>query len=66
MTGGMLMLICELPQRGLVNGLAELHNACKAYSPAIKVIGNNPATHKSADAVWRAQAQEIERKTVCV
>lgn len=35
---------------GLANGLANLHNARRAYSPVVNIVGDHATYHKSLDA----------------
>jgi acetolactate synthase-1/2/3 large subunit len=49
MTGGPAMTLLHLGP-GLANGLANLHNARRANSPIVNVIGDQATWHRDADA----------------
>jgi acetolactate synthase-1/2/3 large subunit len=49
MTGGPAMTLLHLGP-GLANGLANLHNARRAHSPVVNVIGDHATWHGAADA----------------
>ncbi len=46
---------------GLANGLANLHNAKRARSPLINVVGQHPASHLAADPPLAADIEAIAR-----
>ena len=49
MTGKPAMTLLHLGP-GLANGLANLHNARRAHSPVVNVVGDHATWHLAADA----------------
>lgn len=37
---------------GMANGLANLHNARRAFSPVVNVVGDHATYHQALDAPW--------------
>ena len=46
---------------GLANGLANLHNARRAFSPVINVVGEHPAAHLPYDAPLTSDIESLAR-----
>ena len=46
---------------GFANGMANLHNASKARTPMVNLIGQHPATHLQYDAALTSDVQGIAR-----
>ena len=48
---------------GLGNGLANIHNARKAHSPMVNIIGDHATHHKSNDTPLNSDVQSLSRAT---
>ena len=46
---------------GLANGLANLHNARRAFSPVVNVVGEHPAAHLPYDAPLTTDIESLAR-----
>ncbi|WP_151447184.1 acetolactate synthase large subunit [Lacisediminimonas profundi] len=46
---------------GLVNGLANLHNARRAYSPVVNIVGDHPSYHLVHDAPLTSDIEGLAR-----
>jgi len=46
---------------GLANGLANLHNAKRAFSPIVNIVGDHATTHRQYDAPLAADTEELAR-----
>jgi acetolactate synthase I/II/III large subunit len=46
---------------GLANGLANLHNARRAHTPIINLVGQHPASHLAKDAPLNSDIEAIAR-----
>jgi acetolactate synthase-1/2/3 large subunit len=46
---------------GLANGLANLHNARRAYSPVVNIVGDHPAAHLPFDAPLTSDIVSLAR-----
>ena len=46
---------------GLANGLANLHNARRAFSPVVNVVGEHPAAHLPFDAPLTSDIESLAR-----
>jgi len=46
---------------GLANGLANLHNARRAFSPIVNLVGDHPATHLPHDAPLTSDIESLAR-----
>lgn len=46
---------------GLANGLANLHNARRAFSPVVNVVGDHPADHLPYDAPLTSDIESLAR-----
>src|ERR1700759_5643981 len=46
---------------GLANGLANLHNARRAYTPIVNIVGQHPAQHLRHDAPLTSDIETIAR-----
>lgn len=50
---------------GLANGIANLHNARKAGSPIINLVGNHPQYHMGYDAPLTSDVDTLARNVSC-
>ena len=50
---------------GLANGIANLHNARKARSPMINIVGNHPNYHVGYDAPLTSDIETLARNYSC-
>lgn len=50
---------------GLANGIANLHNARKAGSPIINLVGNHPQFHMGYDAPLTSDVDTLARNVSC-
>src|SRR5207253_8768227 len=46
---------------GLGNGLANLHNARKAYTPVVNIVGDHATYHKQYDAQLESDIETVAR-----
>ncbi|MGH8619843.1 MAG: thiamine pyrophosphate-binding protein, partial [Burkholderiales bacterium] len=46
---------------GLANGLANLHNAKRAFSPIVNIVGDHATHHRQYDAPLAADTEELAR-----
>lgn len=46
---------------GLGNGLANLHNARRAYSPVVNIVGDHATTHRRYDAQLQSDIETVAR-----
>jgi acetolactate synthase-1/2/3 large subunit len=46
---------------GLANGLANLHNACRAQAPVINIVGEHPAYHRRRETPLASDIESIAR-----
>src|SRR5690242_21884260 len=46
---------------GLGNGLANLHNARKAFTPVVNVVGDHATYHKQYDAQLESDIETVAR-----
>jgi len=46
---------------GLANGLANLHNARRAYSPVVNIVGDHATYHKAFDAPLTSDVEGVAR-----
>jgi acetolactate synthase-1/2/3 large subunit len=46
---------------GLANGLANLHNARRAFSPVVNIVGDHPAAHLPFDAPLTSDIESLAR-----
>jgi acetolactate synthase-1/2/3 large subunit len=46
---------------GFANGIANLHNARRAYSPIVNLIGDHPTWHLAADAPLTSDIESLAR-----
>src|SRR4051794_30484879 len=60
MTGTPAMTLLHLGP-GLANGLANLHNARRAASPVVNVIGDHATWHLAADAPLTSDIESLAR-----
>ena len=50
---------------GLANGIANLHNARRANSPLLNLVGNHPHYHLGADAPLTSDIDSLARSVSC-
>jgi len=50
---------------GLANGIANLHNARRANSPMVNIVGNHPHYHVSFDAPLTSDIETLARNYSC-
>src|ERR1700681_3739054 len=60
MTGDPALTLLHLAP-GLGNGLANLHNASRAHSPMVNVIGDHATYHKQYDAPLNGDVEAVAR-----
>lgn len=60
MTGSPAMTLLHLGP-GFANGIANLHNARRAHSPVINIIGEHASWHQDADAPLSANIESLAR-----
>lgn len=46
---------------GLANGIANFHNAARAYSPIVSLVGNHPAGHLRYDSPLKGDIEAVAR-----
>jgi len=46
---------------GLANGLANLHNARRAFSPVVNIIGDHPTWHRACDPPLASDIESLAR-----
>lgn len=46
---------------GLANGIANLHNAARAYSPVVSLVGDHPASHLQYDSPLKGDIEAVAR-----
>lgn len=50
---------------GLANGLANLHNARRAHSPVVNVVGDHATWHRAYDAPLQSDIESLARPVSC-
>ena len=51
---------------GLGNGLANLHNARRAHSPVVNIVGDHAITHRRYDAQLQSDIETVARNVSAV